>query len=188
MEAAILDAAWEEIAERGYTGFTVDAVAARAGTSKAVLYRRWPDKPELARAAIAHLLAADPVVAPDTGRLRDDVLGLLRRVNERRVGVAAALVANLGDFYRDTGTDLGTLRDSASTGGPSAMVAVVERAVRRGEVEQGRVSERIMRLPTDLLRMELLLGAREVDDAVLVEIVDTIFLPLATGGRAQRTV
>ena len=40
LEEALLDAAWAELTERGYDGFTIDAVAARAGTSRAVLYRR----------------------------------------------------------------------------------------------------------------------------------------------------
>jgi AcrR family transcriptional regulator len=40
LEQAILDAAWEQLIAEGYEHFTIDTVAARARTSKPVLYRR----------------------------------------------------------------------------------------------------------------------------------------------------
>ena len=52
LEKALLDAAWAELTERGYDDLTVDAVATRAGTSRAVLYRRWPSKQELVLATL----------------------------------------------------------------------------------------------------------------------------------------
>lgn len=184
LETAVLEATWDEVMAHGYSGFTVQGVAARAGTSKAVLYRRWPGKTELVRAAVEHLLAADPVTAPDTGVLREDVVGLLRRVNQRRVGVAAQLVANLGDFFRETGADLDTLRRTASAGHASAMTVVMDRAIARRDVAPGSVTDRIVCLPIDLLRMELLMSSEPVSDAVIDEIVDTVFLPLVAASQA----
>lgn len=61
LEDAILGSAWQELAERGYTGFTFDAVAKWARTSRPVLYRRWDTKLALAFAAIAHHLRLNPV-------------------------------------------------------------------------------------------------------------------------------
>ncbi len=64
----------------GYGAFTMAGVAVRAGTSRAVLYRRWSNRPELAIAAIrqhTRLAAAD---TPGTGTLRGDVLALLRHM------------------------------------------------------------------------------------------------------------
>jgi TetR/AcrR family transcriptional regulator, regulator of autoinduction and epiphytic fitness len=40
----ILQAAVEELAEVGYGGVTIEAVAARAGVAKSTIYRHWPDK------------------------------------------------------------------------------------------------------------------------------------------------
>ena len=54
----------------------------------------------------------------------------------------------------------------------------IERAVARGEIRPGQVSDRIARLPVDLFRYEILTKLRPVPDAVIEEIVDTIFLPL----------
>lgn len=178
LEEAILQAAWAVIVEQGYGRFTVDAVAERAGTSKAVLYRRWASKPKLAQAAVEHVLASDPVEVGDTGTLRGDVIELLRQVNDRRVGLATHFVVSLGDFYRETGTDLAFLRESAGLGRPAVMDLLIERAVDRGEIARGSVSGRVARLPIDLLRLELLMRAAPVSESDLVEIVDEVFMPL----------
>src|SRR5580704_17603611 len=52
LETALLDAAWEELQAVGYAGLTTEAVADRAGTSRAVIYRRWPKRAELVIAAL----------------------------------------------------------------------------------------------------------------------------------------
>lgn len=41
---SILDAANSILADRGYRGFSIEAVAATAGVSKTSIYRRWPSK------------------------------------------------------------------------------------------------------------------------------------------------
>ena len=81
LEDAILDAAWEQLTAEGYGRFTIDTVAARARTSKPVLYRRWKTSDELLRAAIRHRGAVTEVPDPDTGTLRGDMLALLRYSN-----------------------------------------------------------------------------------------------------------
>src|SRR4051812_21660767 len=91
LEDALLDAAWDELTEQGYDTFTIDAVAARAGTSRPVIYRRWPGKHELVRAAIGHNFAKGRRPLPDTRTLRGDIVALLRQANETRTGVAAFL-------------------------------------------------------------------------------------------------
>ncbi|WP_460943924.1 TetR/AcrR family transcriptional regulator [Okibacterium endophyticum] len=178
LEAAVLDAAWAEITQHGYADFTVDAVAARAGTSKAVLYRRWPGKPELAQAAIERVLAKDPITVPDTGSLRGDTIELLRQASQRRVGIATHMIASLGEFYRETGNSLATLRDTVAAGQESVMVPIVDRAVERGEIGPDKPTRRIIRLPIDLLRLELLMTSEPPTDDDIIEIVDTVFLPL----------
>src|SRR5580658_8726409 len=52
LEHALLDAAWAELQDVGYAALTIEAVADRAGTSRAVLYRRWRNRPELVIAAM----------------------------------------------------------------------------------------------------------------------------------------
>jgi AcrR family transcriptional regulator len=74
---AILQAAAELLLEQGLTAVSMDAVAARAGVSKATIYRWWPTKESLALDALYHEWADVPP-AQDTGSLRGDLLTLLR--------------------------------------------------------------------------------------------------------------
>lgn len=181
LEAALLDAVWDEVTEVGYDAFTVDGAAARAGTSRAVLYRRWPGKQELVHAAIVHAVGKDPTTAPDTGSLRGDVIGLLQQANRRRVRMATHLFTHLGDFYRATGTSLGDLAGMIQGDRGFLMDDVIRRAIARGEIQPGQVSERIARLPGDLFRYEVLMTLNPLSEEVIAEIVDTIFLPLVYG-------
>jgi AcrR family transcriptional regulator len=75
-DTAILAAAGEVLAEQGLPGFTVDAVAARAGVAKATIYRRWPSRSELLLETA--VMAAVEVPDPDTGSLREDLVTLLQ--------------------------------------------------------------------------------------------------------------
>ena len=47
LEAALLDAAWQELVEAGFARLTMESVANRAKTGVAVLCRRWPNKDDL---------------------------------------------------------------------------------------------------------------------------------------------
>ncbi|BBY20037.1 TetR/AcrR family transcriptional regulator [Mycobacterium stomatepiae] len=178
LEEALLDSAWEELTERGYDAFTVDGAAARAGTSRAVLYRRWSSKQELVVATLAYVAGKDVVVAPDTGSLRGDVVGLLQQANKVRIGLAVQVFMQLGSLYRETGTSLADLSAFVRGGRDTAMEQAIQRAVDRGEIDRERVTERIARLPADLWRHEILTTLQPLHDEAIEEIVDTIFLPL----------
>lgn len=178
LEGALLDAAWDELTERGYDDMTIDAVAARAGTSRAVLYRRWPNKQELVLAALAHEVDKDVVAVPDTGSLREDVIELLRQGNKLRVGLVAALMTRLGGFYQQTGRSLDDLRAFVQGDRDAVLEQVIRRAIDRGEIQPEQVTDRIARLPVELFRYEILTTLQPLPDEAIEEIVDTIFLPL----------
>jgi AcrR family transcriptional regulator len=74
----ILEAALAELARTGYGQLRVEDVAARAGVNKTTVYRRWPTKEDLVRAAILSM-TADTVSAPGTGSLRGDLVEVARR-------------------------------------------------------------------------------------------------------------
>lgn len=178
LEEAVLDAAWEEIAAHGYENFTVDGVAARARTSKSVLYFRWPSRGELAEAAIKRFLRQNPPPLPDTGSLREDVLSYLRAASQRRVGTTMLLFAQFGKFKEETGITMENLIDSVMPPHESVIAQIVRRAVSRGEADPDKLSERIISLPADLFRLELIMAGRTLSEQAAEEIVDTIFLPL----------
>jgi AcrR family transcriptional regulator len=178
LEEALLDAAWTELTERGYDDMTIDAVAVRAGTSRAVLYRRWPNKQELVLAALAHEVGKDVVVVPDTGSLRGDVIELLQQANKLRIGLVAALMTRLGGFYQQTGRSLADIRKFVQGDRDAVLEQIIQRAIERGEIQPEQVTDRIARLPVELFRYEILMTLQPLSDAAIEEIVDTIFLPL----------
>ncbi len=178
LEDAVLRATWEELALTGYSRLTMEAVAERARTSKAVLYRRWPNRALLVLAALrthAPMLSGE---APDTGSLRGDVLTLLRRVSQRLGDIGAETVWGLlANLLSDTAA-LETLRRHTLDVGSEAMETILRRAQARGEIPVRVVPARVRTLAIDLARHELFLNRAAVADAVLVDIVDNVFLPL----------
>jgi AcrR family transcriptional regulator len=73
---AILEAARDLLLEHGLGSVSMDAVAERAGASKATIYRWWPSKELLALDAL--FSQWDPGPANDTGSLAGDLLALIR--------------------------------------------------------------------------------------------------------------
>jgi AcrR family transcriptional regulator len=71
----VLRAALEVLDQDGLPGFAMEAVARRAGASKATLYRRWPTVGALLVDAMDATFQPFPV--PDTGRVDNDVAQLL---------------------------------------------------------------------------------------------------------------
>lgn len=182
LETALLDAAWAELNESGYDDLTIDAVAHRAGTSRAVLYRRWPDKQELVLAALVYQVKADVVATPDTGSLRGDVVALLKRANEVRIRLATLVFTRLGGFYREANTNLAELSAYVQGGRETVLDEVIDNALARGEIQPGQVSERVAWVPVELFRYQMMVTLQPVPDRVIEEIVDDVFMPLVRLG------
>ncbi|QRY63317.1 TetR/AcrR family transcriptional regulator [Gordonia sp. PDNC005] len=178
LEAALLDAAWEQLTERGYAGFTFEAVAERAGTSRPVLYRRWSSRTELLQATIRHHGAAEDVSAPDTGSLRGDLLAALRRSNQRRSNFLVLLSASLGEYYDESGSTPSDVRDLLLGGQRLGIDEILERAVARGDINEARLTPLVRAVPFNLYRHEVLMTLKPVPDETLEAIVDEVFLPL----------
>ncbi|MEV1070024.1 TetR/AcrR family transcriptional regulator [Streptomyces sp. NPDC050263] len=177
LEASILEAAWEELAAVGYSRLTMEGVAARARTGKQVLYRRWRNRAELVIAAMRHNTGSIIDQIPDTGDLRGDVLAVLGRMARRHRDVAPDIIHGL----MADAPDLDPVTLTIMSG---VMTTVLKRAAERGEIASAELSPRVITLPANLLRHEMLLTRHPISDQVLTEIVDEVFLPLvhATAG------
>ena len=149
----------------------MEAVAARAGTSKAVLYRRWPNRAHLALAAYRHRVVPVADRIPDTGDLREDVMAVLRHLQRNSEEMSPEMLHGLLAELRSMPPDLTEVL-------PGLMMTILRRAAERGEVDLGKVTPRVASLPGDLLRHQFLITGRSVSDDFLSEIVDEIFLPL----------
>jgi AcrR family transcriptional regulator len=185
LENALLDAAWAELQATGYAGLTIEAVADRAGTSRAVVYRRWRNRADLVIAAMRRhrpLLSGD---IPDTGTLRGDVLALLGRMSSRLGEIGAETVYGLlGDYLSDA-EFFARSQDQVLHISADVMTTILKRAAGRGEA-RADIEPRIATLPTDLFRNELLMSRTPPSERVLAEIVDNVFLPLVRPGVSLR--
>jgi AcrR family transcriptional regulator len=93
-EQAIRAAAVALLTERGIGGFSVEAVAARAGVAKTTIYRRWPTRDDLIVAAVSGLKG--PATGTPGESVRGDLVHVLRRAARRdSSGAWAGLMARL---------------------------------------------------------------------------------------------
>ncbi|WP_018348938.1 TetR/AcrR family transcriptional regulator [Longispora albida] len=100
MDHTIAAAVRELIVETGYSGLTMDAVAARAGVGKAAIYRRHSSKASLVFASLLH--GATPQPLPRTGTLRGDLTALAETIvgdiaNPLAMAAAPGLMADLAE-------------------------------------------------------------------------------------------
>lgn len=136
---AILAATLALLAEQGYSGLSMDAVASRAGVSKATIYRRWASKQEVVLAAAEALSQAVPV--PDTGSVRGDLEAIAD-------GLVAAF--NVPDSARLVGSLLAeATRDPALASALRSGFLAVRRGAARAALARG-VERREIHADTDL--------------------------------------
>jgi AcrR family transcriptional regulator len=177
LDAAILEATLEVLAEVGYAQLTMERVAERARTGKASLYRRWPTRVELTLDAVRHAMP-DADAPPDTGSLRGDLLALLRGAADQLAGPAGeALRGLLGDALGDQGR-IAELRRGSRGSGRRSMQEITRRAAARGEIDAAAITPRRLEVAQALLRHHFLIEGVPIPDQVIVEIVDEVVLPV----------
>jgi AcrR family transcriptional regulator len=175
---AIVEAAAELLLEQGLATVSMDAVAARAGVSKATIYRWWPTKESLALDALYHEWAGVP--AEDTGSLRGDLLNLLRpwaRLAGRRPygRVIAALLTQAQidpDFAREYRERF--VRPRRDRGR-----AILRRAIERGEISEDTKVEVALDLLYGPIYHRLLHGHAALNDRFVRDVVDTVLEGIA---------
>ncbi|ASR39610.1 TetR family transcriptional regulator [Prauserella marina] len=178
LEEAILAAAVEEFTENGYPGMTMDRVAKRAGTNKNAIYRRWPGRAALGIAAYRRMVERE-LRPPDTGDLRDDVLAVLRKMNGDLSAPGGDLLRGLLAGAATEPELLPQLHELITTSGAEPWLTILGRAVARGDIKPEALHPRVATVAITLLRNEYVTrGLASVPDAVLVDIVDEVYLPL----------
>jgi AcrR family transcriptional regulator len=171
---AILDAATELLLARGLSAVSMDAVADRAGVSKATIYRWWPTKETLALDALYTEWAAARPHPRDTGSLRGDLLALLRPwarlASSRPYGrVIAALLTEaqtdpvFAAEYRRRFVE--PRRDQAR--------AIFRRAIARGEIPADTNIEVALDLLYGPLYHRLLHGHAPLNGRFVQDVIDT---------------
>ena len=182
-QKAILAAAVELLLEQGLHAMSMDAVAERAGVSKATIYRWWPSKELLALDALAtEWQVAAPAATRDTGSLRGDLLARLRpwlrQLRDKPYGrVVAGLVAaaqadaEFAELYLER--FVRPRRD--------AMRPVLLRAIERGEIPANMDLEVALDLIYGPVYHRMLHGHEPLDERFARNLVDTIMAGIAPG-------
>jgi len=164
----------------GYEHLTLEAVAKRAGTSRPVLGRRWQNRSHLVFAAIARFAVLNPITVPDLGDLRAELLDLLRKTVERSSPKRIRLIYEMHKELAAEESSFADLR-SRMAGSDYPTQQILDRAIARGEVAPTRITQRLLRLPIDLARHEMLIHFQPLTEAEIAEIIDDIVLPIWRG-------
>lgn len=101
IDAAIVAATRELILEVGYSALSLSAIAARAGTTTAAIYRRWSGKAQLVHEAV---LSVEAISTPDSeGDIRQDIRAVVEstRAIFDRPEVRVALPGLIADTVAD---------------------------------------------------------------------------------------
>lgn len=176
LDAAIRDAVLHVVCESGVAGVTMEAVASAAGTSKAVLYRRWPDGRALLRDTLLRTAVA-AIPHEDTGSYRDDMLAILRGWADLFTGPQAGVIhagiataANDLEFAEAFRTDVIGWRKQE-------MADLLARGIARGDVRADVPVEIARELGQSVLWHRLLVTGDPIDDQLIVQLVDEVLVP-----------
>jgi len=176
LEAAIFEVVLEELAETGYVNFSIERVAARAGTSKPVIYRRWPTRARLVYAALRANRPGLFFEAPDTGTVRGDVMIILHSVSEMVDEISPEVIFGLiAELLHESESSLFAEVHERNA---KMMTEILTRGIGRGEIAAEKLTPRLAALPFDLVRYQLMVLRQPLSAQDIEEIIDRIFLPL----------
>jgi len=178
---AVLAAAADLLLDRGLPGVSMDAVAERAGVSKATIYRWWPTKETLALDMLYNEWSKVTPQQFESGSLRVDLIALLgawsRLASGRPYGRVVAALLMEGQTDRAFAAEyqrrmVEPRRDQAR--------AVFGHAIGRGEIPAETKVEVAIDLLYGSLYHRLLLGHAPLDDQFVDDIVDLALAGLLT--------
>lgn len=178
LETAILNTAWAELVERGYGALTMESVAARAGTSRPVLSRRWGSREELALAAIRQELLRHPLEVPPGDNVRQELLAMLEQDAARADAVAASVVVIFTAYSAATGTSAQAFRDQLVSREADVLDEILARGVARGEIDARKLTPAVSTVLVELFRHHIMMHLEAPGAELRRAWVDEVFLPL----------
>jgi AcrR family transcriptional regulator len=182
-DGAIRAAILQVLADSGYAGLTMDAVASAAGVGKATIYRRWRTKSDLVADAVAEL-SSTTMDAPDTGSLEGDLKVLMHWLVAAVNGpLGAATLSLLSALPHEPG-----LRAAFNSGPLGVWAAtfrtVWERAEGRGEVHSPIAGTAISSTASAPILQRWLFSGQPVPEEFADEVLADVVLPLISARNA----
>ena len=184
LEDAIRRAAFAELTEVGYTSFSVEGVAARARTGKASIYRRWPTKQELVMDALLTELpmpehSGVSIPLEDDALSTVDALHLVARAIMSVVNSPAGAAIRRVKFEATIDPELARLVDERfQAPRRAAMLELLRRGVRRGEVRPGADTELVADVIPAVLLHRVIMQGQRVGEAEIRQVMEQVVIPL----------
>jgi AcrR family transcriptional regulator len=182
---AIVDATLELLAERGFQGATIEAIADRAGVGRNTIYRRWASKEELIADAL-YELSADLDVHED-GDLHALLLEWIREFVQLFADplFGQVLPSVLGELRRNP-VFAEVYADRVVRPRYETLVAALREGVERGELRRDVEVEQVADLLSGAPFVRLLpVGLPPLTERYAEELLDTVWRGIApsTGDR-----
>lgn len=172
VDGAVMEAARSLLAEKGFAGTTVEAIASRAGVGKATIYRRWPTREALLLAVTTADLPDIPT--PDTGDLRQDLLLVFTTLAEqiRTAGPASYL----GDLISESTRNPAMRKDFQAMiqQRRSLCADIVAQARTRGDVRKDIDPDLVLDLISGSIFYRKLFSDEEADPAYIEHAIDAV--------------
>ncbi|GGQ31186.1 TetR/AcrR family transcriptional regulator [Streptosporangium pseudovulgare] len=178
IRAQVLDAVLTELAEHGYDGLTMDAVAARAGVHRATVYRRWGDVGGLL-ADVLDAAGEDDWQPPDTGSLEGDLAALNHEIQDALTAQPPIMAALIAASFRSEKADHAQRRLWEDR--YARCETMVGRAAERGELPPRTDARRLLIAATAPLYHQLVLLRTPPDPHLPGQAARTAALAAAAG-------
>jgi AcrR family transcriptional regulator len=178
-EKELLAVTLQVLSETGYDKLTVDQVVARAHASKTTVYRRWPSKADLVRAAFAHRARGEFAIPLDTGTLRGDLLALAEMI-ARVAGEYGRVIAGILAAGERSPRLRELLAKDLYDQRRDQVQGVLRRAAARGEIAHEAISDDLWDVLPAYILFRTLLDERAVPPATLRALIDDVLLPSLT--------
>ncbi len=176
-EAEILASVLELLGEVGYEALTFEAVARRAGASKATLYRRWETKRDMVVAAVkAGPASRARPDAIDTGSLRGDLITLCERLDTTMRAADPAMSLLLLQAGLQDPDLCRHIEDATGPTGAKLPASVIAAAVERGELPPGAQPFPYEEITGSVLLLRRLNGL-PTGPEYLTHLIDAILIP-----------
>lgn len=170
----VLDAAKEVLAEVGFSGLTIEGVAARSAVAKTTIYRRYRSKSDLALGVLLDMVG-DVSTQPYRDDTRTELVALVARTAElMSTTVLGRVMQGLVPEIAADPELARTYRDRVVGRRVADVTALVERGVARGELRADLDPELVTDLLLGPLYYRLFLSGEPLDPAFAEQLVATL--------------
>ena len=177
-EDAIAEAAISLIQEVGYERCTIEAIAFKAGVSKATIYRRWKNKQEeIANAISHHAFSQTPSI--NTGNLRDDLVELLLAKVKVLKGPDGAVIASIMSAAKLDSELAKAIPHSIRDGEIQVHEVILERAIKRGEISINANLALLAEITPAIMTYRIFMSQQPVNRKFIEALVDDVLIPSA---------